>query len=160
MEENKETGMVVKGINEMGSNNTNYKPEIFTSIEDPKVLFNLENNVDYLLNDIVGGVIKVTDCLIKCFDKPLKEPKRKTIVDKETGEIIETDEVITTEKVIITILIDNEGKSYLTKSKNFFFAWNKLTKFYNVETIKQGVDIRIKKVKSKTGNYTLTFEIV
>lgn len=160
MDENKETAMTVKGIDELGQNQNNFRPEIFTTIEDPKILFNLENNVDFLLNDIVGSVIKVTDCLVKIFDKPLKEPKKKTIVDKETGEIIETDEVITSERIIITILIDNEGKSYLTKSKNFFFAWNKLTKFYNIETIKQGVDIKIKKVKSKTGNYTLTFEVV
>lgn len=161
MEENvQEKGMTVKGINELNGNNGNYKPEIFTTIDDPKILFNLENSVDFLINDLVGTVINVVDCMVKIFDKPLKEPKRKTIIDKETGEIIETDEMITSERNIITILIDNEGKSYLTKSKNFFFAWNKLTKFYDIDTIKKGINIKIKKVKAKTGNSTLTFEIV
>lgn len=162
MEENQnQTGMTVKGIDGLQENaNVGYTPEIFTTIQDPKILFNLETSIDFLLNDMVGSVIKVTDFLIKMIEKPLAEPKKKTIVDKETGEIIETDEMITSEKIIITILVDNEGKSYLTKSKNFFFAVKKLLGFYPVETIKEGIDIKIKKVKSKTGNYTLTLEIV
>ena len=160
-EKQNQTGMTVKGVNELQENsNGGYIPEIFTTIEDPKILFNLETSVDYLINDMVGSVIRVTDFLIKVIEKPLPEPKRKTVVNKETGEIIETDELITSEKIIITILVDNEGKSYLTKSKNFYFACKKLLGFYPVETIKEGIDIKLKKIKSKTGNYTLTLEIV
>lgn len=165
MEENQnqnqnQTGMTVKGVDALQDNNCGYTPEIFTSIQDPKLLFNLETSIDFLLNDMVGSVIKITDFLIKIIEIPLREPKRKTVLDKETGEIIETDEMITSERIIITILVDNEGKSYLTKSKNFFFACKKLLSFYPVETIKEGIDIKIKKIKSKTGNYTLTLEIV
>ena len=44
----------------------------------------IEDNVDYLLNDCVGEKIRVVDVLLKTYAKPMKEP----LVDEETGEVI------------------------------------------------------------------------
>ena len=49
--------------------NTNTKTEVFTNITDTKKIFNLENNVDTLLNDCEGETIRVKEVLIKRYER-------------------------------------------------------------------------------------------
>ena len=51
-----ENNYQVMGFDELGRN-TNTKTEVITNIKDSKKLFNLENNVDTLLNDCEGCLL-------------------------------------------------------------------------------------------------------
>ena len=142
--------IMVSSVNELGfGNNSNQK--VLTSVSDTKVLFNLDSNVDYRLNDCIGETIKVTDYVIKVFEKEMKDP----IIDEETGEIIKDKEYKR-----ITILIDDEGKSYVTASKMFNIQFLKLISV--IGTIdKEGIIIRIKNLPVKnSSNKALGFELV
>ena len=119
MEENKENlGMTVQSegnysISDFGGlgNNTNTKTEVFTNIKDSKKRFNLENNVDNLLNDCVDEKIREKEVLIKRYEKPLKDP-----IINETGEILKDKEI-----TMSCVLVDDNGVSYATGSKTFTF---------------------------------------
>lgn len=150
-DEKKEQGMTVQGV-EGFVTNSNVQQQIITTITDNKILFNLENNCDERLNDCVGEKIRVVDMLCKVIEKPMKEP----IIDDESGEIIKDKEF-----KMITILIDDNGKSYVTASKTFFFAWKKYCSMFGELGVKNGVGIKIINVPVKnSNNKALSFELV
>ena len=73
-EEVKETGLMIKDFGEL-ENTGKSKTDVFTTITDSKLLFNLDNHCDYKLNDCKGEVIRVKDILIKVIKTPLDEPE-------------------------------------------------------------------------------------
>lgn len=156
MEENvnrkEEKGMVVSGMEEMQNQNQNSKQKIFTSITNEKTLFNLDTHCDFKINDVVGSKIVIKDFLCKVIEKKLKEP----IINEETGEIKEN------EYTMITILLDEEGKSYVTASKSFYFQFKKLCQYLrSEEKLKEGIAIKIINVPVKnSSNKALGFELV
>lgn len=156
MEENvnrkEEKGMVVSGMEEMQNQNQNSKQKIFTSITNEKTLFNLDTHCDFKINDVVGSKIVIKDFLCKVIEKKLKEPIR----NEETGEIKEN------EYTMITILLDEEGKSYVTASKSFYFQFKKLCQYLrSEEKLKEGIAIKIINVPVKnSSNKALGFELV
>lgn len=146
-----ENYLLVKDFNEM-SKRRNANMQVFTSIKDAKKIFNLENSVDYKLNDCKGELIRVKDVLIKVIEKPLEEP----IVDEATGEVIQDKEYKK-----ICILIDNEGKSYVTASKMFTNQFMSYISMFGIDGIvKDGLDIKIieRSVKN-SNNKALGFEL-
>lgn len=154
-----ETGMVevkensVHTFDELRSN-SNTDVQIYTNITDKKKMFNLENHVDYLLNDCEGEYIRVKGVLVKVFKKPLKEP----VVDETTGEIIKEFETS-----MSCILIDDNGKSYATGSKIFAISLMRYIQQYDgINQINaEGLEIKITKVKTgDKGNKALSFELV
>lgn len=133
--------------------NTNTKTEIFTNIKDSKKIFNLENNVDYMINDCEGETIRVKKVLIKRYEKPLKEP----IVNEETGEVLKDKEIS-----MSCVLVDEEEKSYATGSKTFIIQ---LMRYLQMQERMgeqvEGFDIKIiKKKVGEKGNKALSFELV
>lgn len=100
-----------------------------STLDDKKLLFNLNDHVDFKLNDKEGEEIDVHNIVVKTFEK----------VDEETGEIT---------KSIVTILLDKENKSYVTASKFFAFRVKELMECYK-ETLKEelekGIKIKITK---------------
>ena len=154
-----ETGMVevkensVHTFDELRSN-SNTDVKIYTNITDKKKMFNLENHVDYLLNDCEGESLRVKEVLVKVFKKPLKEP----VVDEETGEVIKEFETS-----MSCILIDDNGKSYATGSKIFAISLMRyLGDYGGISQINgDGLEIKITKVKTgDKGNKALSFELV
>ena len=149
-----EKNLVVKnnelqGLENIGLNR-NSKCNIFTNIEDKKLIFNLENNVDELLNDCEDELIKVKYVLIKSYEKEMKEP----IVDEETGEVLKDKE-----HTMSCVLVDENGKSYATGSKMFTIQMMKYIEMFGLP--KEGITIKITKTKFKdTGNKKLGFELV
>lgn len=137
----------VQGFNALGKR-TNTKAEIFTNITDKKKMFNLENHVDFLLNDCEGELIRVKEVLIKRYEKPLKEP----VVD-EDGVIVKEKEI-----TMACILIDDNNKSYATGSKVFTIQMMRYLEMFGVN--ENGFEIKIVKNKQDTGNKTLGFELV
>ena len=133
--------------------NTNTKTQVFTNITDEKKLFNLENKVDYLLNDCEGETIRVKQVLIKRYEKPLKEP----IIDDETGEIIKDTEI-----TMSCTLVDDNDVSYATGSKVFtiqLMRYLQMQERMNKEV--ETFDIKIiKKKYGENGNKALSFELV
>ena len=133
--------------------NTNTRTQIFTNITDEKKLFNLENKVDYLLNDCEGETIRVKQVLIKRYEKPLKEP----ILDDETGEIIKDTEI-----TMNCTLVDDNDVSYATGSKIFtiqLMRYLQMQERMNKEV--ETFDIKIiKKKYGENGNKALSFELV
>lgn len=152
MEETKETNqLVVSSINDI-TNVTRSKTSVFTTIQDNKQLFNLETNVDNKINDCVGETIRVRNVLIKMIETPLEDP-----ILNEAGEIEREFEYKK-----ITILIDDNNKSYVTASKVFANDFIKYISMVGMDDfIKNGVDIKIikKNVKNST-NQALSFELV
>nr|DAI06814.1 MAG TPA: Single stranded DNA binding protein [Caudoviricetes sp.] len=147
-----ENNYQVMGFDELGRN-TNTKTEVITNIKDSKKLFNLENNVDTLLNDCEGETIRVKEVLIKRYEKPLKEP----IINEDTGEVLKDKEIS-----MSCVLVDDEGKSYATGSKIFAIQLMRYLQVYaKSENAGQPFDIKIfKKKYGEKGNKALSFELV
>lgn len=127
------------------------KVNCFTTLEDTKKIFNLENSCDYKINDCKGEMIRVKDVLIKVIERELEEPN----VNEETGEIQDK------EFKKVCILIDEAGKSYVTASKMFTNRMLRYLDMFGVESIKNGLDIKVTEVSVKgSSNKALSFEVV
>ena len=126
----------------------------YTTIDlsEQKKLYNLDNaDCDFLLNDCEGQSIRVVDVLIKEFTHELDEPE----VNVQTGEIKEFE----TNKACI--LVDDAGNTYATGSKMFTNQMKRFIVMYGVESIKEGLEIKIVKKKMKdSGNKALAFELI
>ena len=146
----KETGLMIKDFNEMENVSSRSKTNVFTTITDNKTIFNLENTCDYKLNDCKGEVIRVKDVLIKVIETP------KTEVNEETGEVVDT-----TDYKKVCILIDDEGKSYVTGSKMFTNQMIRYINMFGIENIEEGLEIRIvERAVKNSANKALGFELV
>lgn len=151
MERKEELGLVVNSIDNL---NMMTKSDIktFTTIDDAKVIFNLQNECDEKLNDCVGELLRIKDVLIKVIERDLDEPE----LDSETGEVIRTKDYKK-----ICILIDESGKSYVTASKMFTNRMIQLIEMFGINKIKEGLEIKITKVSVKnSSNKALSFEIL
>ena len=160
MEENEVKEMMVSEnsnymISDFGglSRNSNTKTEVFTNIKDSKKIFNLENNVDTLLNDCIGETIRVKEVLIKRYEKPLKDP----VINEETGEIIKDKEL-----TMSCVLVNDENKSYATGSKVFIIQLMRYLQNRELmgETGETFDILIIKKKFGDKGNKALSFELV
>lgn len=129
--------VVIKGFGEL-NNSRKSKQSIYTSIKDEKVIFNLLNTeCDFKLNECENKVIKVKNVLIKVIETP-----------SDTGEVVFKK---------ITILIDNEDKSYVTASKMFA---NQLMDFLQADIDKEFTIKIIKRSVKNSPNKALGFELV
>ena len=148
----KETGLMIKDFNEMENVSSRSKTNVFTTITDNKTIFNLENTCDYKVNDCKGEVIRVKDVLIKVIETPMAEPE----VNEETGEVIRD-----TEYKKVCILIDDEGKSYVTGSKMFTNQMIRYINMFGIQDIEEGLEIRIvERAVKNSANKALGFELV
>lgn len=144
-----ETGnSIVTGFDTSRQNNGARK-FIQSTIEDPKILFNLEDHVDFKLNDMEGKEINVVDVVVKTYEKDIPEK-----LNEYTGELE------TIERSMVTIIIDDTNTSYVTASKLFAMRIIQLVQMSGVEKLHQGIKIRITKTEHKNGNKKLGFEIV
>lgn len=135
-------------------NHTTTQSEIYTNIKDKKMLFNIGNKVDFLLNDCEGELIRVKGVVCKIYRKPMKEP----VIDEETGEILKDIEV-----TMSTVLVDSEGHSYATGSKMFGIQLMRYIQDFGMGDIesKDGLTIKIIKKEISGGkNKALAFELV
>lgn len=129
--------VVIKGFGEL-NNARKSKQSIYTSIKDEKVIFNLLNTeCDFKLNECENKEIKVKNVLIKVIETPS-----------------DNDEVIFKK---ITILIDDNDKSYVTASKMFAnqlmdYLQNDIDKEFTIKIIKRSV--------KNSPNKALGFELV
>lgn len=140
--------LIVKGFDGL-VNQSQTKMNVFTNIEDTKKIYNLENHVDYKINDIKGEKLRVKEVLIKVIERPLDEPE----VNEETGEIIRDKEYKK-----ICILIDDEDHSYVTASKTFT---NQMARYIMQFGIEKPIDIKIiEKSVRNSSNKALGFELV
>ena len=132
---------------------SNTKRKIYTTIEDQKIIFNLETACDYKINDCKGEKIRIVDLLIKVNEKDLDEP----VINEETGEIIKDKE-----RSMVTILIDEAGKSYVTASKMFTIQMMNYVNMFGLDNIKQnGLDIEIiERAVKNSSNKALGFKLV
>lgn len=148
----KENSLMIKDFNEMENVSSRSKTNVFTTITDNKTIFNLENTCDYKLNDCKGEVIRVKDVLIKVIETPMTEPE----INEETGEVIRD-----TEYKKVCILIDDEGKSYVTGSKMFTNQMIRYINMFGIEDIEEGLEIRIvERAVKNSSNKALGFELV
>ena len=147
------TSMVVANVNELSGKKAS-ETKVFTTLDlnkDKKKIFNLENNCDFKLNDCKGQSIRVVDVMIKSIQKKLAEP----IVDEESGEVKEF------EFKKVCILIDDQGKSYVTASKLFTLQMARYLEMFGIESIKEGLEIRIiEKPIKNSNNKSLGFELL
>ena len=141
--------IVLKDMKDLELNESSTKMNYYTSIDpsDIKTLYNLDNGeCDYRLNDCKGQSIRVKNILIKNFDK------------------YKDDEGNTLEKPInkkVTILIDDQDKTYVTASKMFAIQMLRFVERFGIEAITSGLDIKIieKEIKGSK-NKGLGFELI
>lgn len=146
-----ETGLIIKDFGQMESVASRSKTNVFTTIKDPKVIFNLENECDYKINECKGELIRVKGVLIKVIETPLAEPE----VNEETGEVRDK------EYKKVCILIDDNGKSYVTGSKMFTNQMMRYINIFGVKSIEDGLEIKIvEKAVKNSNNKSLGFELV
>ena len=150
-EEVKETGLMIKDFGQMEGVSGRSKTNVFTTITDNRMIFNLENECDYRINECKGEVIRVKNVLIKVIEKPLAEPE----VNEETGELIEK------EYKKVCILIDDNNKSYVTGSKMFTNQMMRYINMFGVADFEKVLEIKIveRSVKNSS-NKALGFELV
>lgn len=141
--------IVLKDMKDLELSTTTTKMGIYTTIDptDIKTLYNLDNgDCDYRLNDCKGQAIRVKNVLIKNFDK----------YKDEKGEDLE--------KPInkkVTILIDDQDKTYVTASKMFSIQMLRFIERFGNEAITNGLDIKIIEREIKgSKNKGLGFELI
>lgn len=122
--------------------------EIVTSITDELLLFNLETNIDFKLNDCVDEMFKFKDYEIKKYTKKLENPEVN-----ENGEIVKEYDV-----KIVTILIDENNKSYVTASKTFGYAFMKALDLFDSDIFEKVFEI-IKVPIKDSSNKALSFRL-
>ena len=146
--------IVVSNVNELRSANAS-KVKVFTSLDvtDTKAIFNLENKeADFKINDCVGQSIRMVDVYIKTFERKMKEPE----VDEETGEVVKD-----TEYKKVCVIIDDQGKSYVTASKIFTMEMMNYLALFGIDKIHEGVEIKfINKTIKNSNNKALGFELL
>ena len=146
--------LVVANVNELRRvNHSNVK--IFTTMDlnkDPKKIFNIENkSVDFKLNDCEGQSLRIVDVYIKNIETKLDEPE----VD-ESGVVIRD-----AEYKKICLLIDDQGKSYVTASKTFTNQMLRYIEIFGIDGVKNGLEIKIiKKSVKGSSNKALGFELL
>ena len=145
--------MVVSSFGSL-QNTSKTKKKTFTTIDlkDVKTLYNLDNkDCDFKINDCVGQSLRIVDVVIKVFERDLEEP----IVD-ENGEVVQDKE-----RKMVTILLDEQGQTYVTASKMFTLQMMRFIETFGVDTIKNGLEIKIvnKKVQN-SNNKCLGFELI
>lgn len=144
-----ENSLVVSSFNDLEKAESSTKMSIYTTIDpsDIKTLYNLDNSsCDFKLNDCKGQAIRIKEVLIKNFD----------YYKDENGEDLETPE-----NKKITILIDDQDKTYVTASKIFAIQMLRFIARFGNEAIKNGLDIKIveKEIKNSK-NKGLGFELI
>ena len=144
-----ENSIVLKDMKDLELSSSSTKMNIYTTIDptDIKTLYNLDNgDCDFRLNDCKGQAIRVKDVLIKNFDK----------YKDENGEELE--------KPInkkVTILIDDQGKTYVTASKMFSIQMIRFIERFGNDYFKDGLDIKIIEREIKgSKNKGLGFELI
>lgn len=149
--EKQEQGLILKDFSEMGVSQRS-KQSVYTTIQDERVLFNLQSATDYKLNDCKGETIRVKDLFMKIIEKPMEKPE----VDLETGEIIKDKEIKK-----ITILVDDQGKSYVTASKTFANQMINYIQLFGIDKIEnEGLVIKItERAVKNSSNKALGFEL-
>ena len=126
-----------------------------TTLQNKKEIFNIENGeCDVKLNDIVGQEITVTNIFMKRIISNLKDDEIE--INEQTGEVLNDKKVS-----VVTILIDKDGKRYVTASKIFAISIFNLIRTFGIEDIQKGIDIKIiKKSVTNSPNKALGFELL
>lgn len=126
-----------------------------TTLQDKKEIFNIENGeCDIKLNDIVGQEITVVNIFMKRIVSDLSDDEIE--INGQTGEVIKDKKVS-----VVTILIDKDGKRYVTASKIFAISIYNLIRTFGIEDIQKGIDIKIiKKSVTNSPNKALGFELL
>lgn len=144
-----ENSLVVKSFNDLEKTESKTTMQIYTTIDpsDVKTLYNLDNiSCDFKLNDCKGESIRVVNALIKSFDYYTDEDGNELDVPKNKK---------------VTILIDDQGKTYVTASKIFAIQLLRFIARFGNEVITNGLDIKIieKDIKNSK-NKGLGFELI
>ena len=144
-----ENSIVLKELKDLNLETSSVKMGIYTTIDpsDIKTLYNLDNgDCDYKLNDCKGQSIRVKNVLIKSFDRYKDED------GKELEEPINKK---------ITILIDDQNKTYVTASKIFAIQMLRFINRFGNDAITNGLDIKIIEREIKgSKNKGLGFELI
>ena len=145
--------MVVSSFGSL-ANTSKTRKRTYTTIDvtDVKTLYNLDNkDCDYKINDCVGQSLRIKDVVIKEFERDLEEP----VID-ENGEVVQDKE-----RKMVTILLDEQGNTYVTASKIFTLQMKRFIETFGVDIIKNGLEIKIvnKKVPN-SNNKSLGFELI
>lgn len=144
-----EEALVVQNFEKIEKASSSTQMTIYTTIDasDYKRLYNLDNSdCDFKLNDCKGQSIRVVEVLVKNFDK-YKDDEGKDL-----------------EKPInkkVTILIDDQNKTYVTASKIFALQMLRFINRFGNDVIKNGLDIKIiEKDIPNSKNKGLGFELI
>jgi hypothetical protein len=108
--------------------------------EEKAQLFNVMNNPDKRVSDMIGKVIRVKDVFAEEVE----------LVNKETGEVNRAPRIV---------LVDVDGVAYQAVSIGVMSALKKLFQIYGLPTWETGIPLEVKQIKNGINNI-LTFSVV
>lgn len=133
--ENQEKGLIV-------TNNKNMFCSLDMENQENKIkLYNATENVDLLLNDIVGQQIIIKDVYIEEYNS----------IDKETGEI---------KTKYRTILFDEKGKTYASGAYGIYNSLKKIFTIFGDPTSWETLKVEVYKRKTNNNTQTLCLKVV
>lgn len=110
------------------------------TIEEKAQLFNVMNNPEKRVSDMIGKVIRVKDVFAEEIE----------LVNKETGE---------TNRAPRIVLVDVDGVAYQAVSVGVMSALKKLFQIYGIPTWEDGIPLEVRQIKNGINNI-LTFTVV
>ena len=125
------------GMNDVA--NTIYTSMKADNPEGKAKLFNVMNNPDKKIADMIGQTIVVKDLFIEDIE----------LVDEFTGELVSAPRIV---------VIDTKGVSYQAVSVGVLSAFKKLIALFGKPTWENGIALQVKQIK-KGKNNILTFAI-
>lgn len=135
MENQENTGLIV-------TNNKNMFCSLDMEQKENKVkLYNATENVDVLLNDIVGQRIKMKDVYIEEYKE----------INKETGEF---------KYKYRTIIFDENGKTYASGAYGIYNSLRKIFTIFGDPSMWETLEVEVYKRKTKNNTQTLCLKVV
>lgn len=110
------------------------------NMENKKLVFNMLNAPEVRLSDMVGKSIHAVDYVIDNI----------SIVDRETGEVMETSRLV---------IRDDQGSTYHTMAKGLLESFNRILALFG-DSWGDGFVLTVNQVNTSTGKRTYIFEIV
>lgn len=121
-------------------------------MENKKALYNALQQCDVKINDIKGQTIEVRDLYIEKKNVPERDEKTDEVITDENGEVV-------TKKHFRTILIDTEGKTYVTAAYGVYNSLKQIIGIFGDPTPENPLTLKVGTKTLKGGKESLILTV-
>lgn len=123
-----------------------------TETEDKKALYNALQQCDVKVNDIKGETIEVANVYIEMKDVAERDEKTDEVITDENGEVV-------TKKHFRTILIDTEGKTYVTAAYGVYNSLKQIISIFGNPTPENVLKLKVGTKTLRSGKESLILTV-